>query len=58
MRYCIDLFTSKKKLWMYKYDFKEVNNQGNTYYTIKVDKYEKNKIIKKAKWRGINYRCY
>jgi 5-methylcytosine-specific restriction endonuclease McrA len=58
MRYCIDLFTSKKKLWMYKYDFKEVNNQGNTYYTIKVDKYEKNKIIRKAKWRGIKYRCY
>lgn len=47
MRYCIDLFTSKKKLWMYKYDFKEVNNQGNTYYTIKVDKYEKIRLSEK-----------
>lgn len=58
MEYCIDVYVKKKKWWMKKYNFKEVNGKYGIYFTIKVNKNDKKKIIRKLNWGHIRYRCY
>lgn len=58
MNYCIDVYVKKLKWWMKKYDFKEINGKYSTYFTVKVNKTDKKKIIRKLNWRKIKYKCY
>ena len=56
--YCVDIYTSKYKLWMNRYNVKEKSGKYGVYYTTKLDYKQKKKLIRKLKWKNIKYRCY
>ena len=56
--YIVELYNTGLQRWMIPYDFQEANSQGNIYYMTRVDRIDKDRIVRQARKHHIRYRAY